>query len=139
MGPPKAQVVAVSFTCLPALFRGGCCAWARVAGPDKGAEGMRYLLKATAHGDTWRDLAVSISALGDYTPHSASWNGLHGDFAVINQVPGHSVRLRPGVSTGLVAACGKITGLSCIALAITNLRSTSFLPPFQLARCSCHV
>ncbi|CAJ1446747.1 unnamed protein product [Effrenium voratum] len=63
-------------------------------GPDKGAEGMRYLLKATAHGDTWRDLAVSISSLGDYTPHSASWNGLHGDFAVINQVPGHSVRLR---------------------------------------------
>lgn len=37
---------------------------------------------------------VSVTAISSYTPHSASWNGLDGDFASINQMPGQDVKLR---------------------------------------------
>ena len=35
-----------------------------------------------------------MTAISAYTPHSASWNGLDGDFASINQMPGQDVKLR---------------------------------------------
>jgi hypothetical protein len=51
-------------------------------------EETKELVKSTCAGQ------VSVRAMSAYTPHSASWNGMQGDFASINQMPGQDVKLR---------------------------------------------
>jgi len=63
-------------------------------GPDQGEENMLFLVSRERHGADREDFKVSVTAISSYTPHSASWNGLDGDFASINQMPGQDVKLR---------------------------------------------
>lgn len=63
-------------------------------GPDRGEEDMQFLVSQERHGADTQDIKVSVRAMSAYTPHSASWNGMQGDFASINQMPGQDVKLR---------------------------------------------
>ena len=51
-------------------------------------EETKELVKSTCAGQ------VSVRAMSAYTPHSASGNGMQGEFASINQMPGQDVKLR---------------------------------------------
>ncbi|CAK9027277.1 unnamed protein product [Durusdinium trenchii] len=63
-------------------------------GPDQGEETIEYLVTREAYGSDTEDFKVSLHAMSAYEPHPAEWNGLQGNFGIINELPGRDVRLR---------------------------------------------